>query len=299
MKSRKITFLLIVFSALGINMSICSQGLAKEPTEGVEKSDEQLNFLGGKASDMLRLAVKNHKIAQAVIANNIANAETTAFKKSRVVLADNGYRHEILPGHQDSAGQYTPTGVSVGSGSRISAVQLDFQQGSLRQTGGELDVAIEGRGFFQVQNPTDNTTLYTRAGKLSKNPNGQLVICSAETGRLLEPPIQIPQDATAVVISPDGEISVGQPGNNQLQVVGQIQVATFINTKGLLQIGENLYQETDGSGPPTQSNPGQSSVGVLRQGFLESSNVDLDEEIRELKRLGRICRKIELLIDEE
>jgi flagellar basal-body rod protein FlgG len=242
--------------------------------------------------------LKNLKTAQAVVANNIANAETPGYKKSWVILADNGYRHEILPGVQDASGQYTPTGVSVGSGSRIAAIQLDCRQGRLKPTGRELDIAIEGRGFIQVMNP-NSTTLYTRVGKLSKNPNGQLVVCSAGTGRLIEPPIQIPQDATGVLISPEGQVSVQQPGNNQLQIVGQIQLATFVNPEGLLMLGENLYRETDSSGPPTTGNPGQSGMGALRQGFSESSNVDLDEEIRELKRLRHLYRKIESLAEEE
>jgi flagellar basal-body rod protein FlgG len=251
------------------------------------------------ARKTLSCALKSLKTARAVIANNIANAETPGFKKSRVILADNHYRHQTLPGVQDASGQFTPVGVSVGSGNRVAAVQLDLRQGMLESTGRELDVAIEGPGFLQVMNPSDSTTLYTRMGKLSKNTNGQLVVCSAGTGRLLEPPIQIPQDATAVVISSNGQVAVGQPGNNQLQQVGQIQLATFVNPEGLLEIGENLFCETDASGPPRINNPGQSGTGSLRQGCVESSNVDLDEEIREFSRLGRSCRKIESLIDTE
>jgi flagellar basal-body rod protein FlgG len=249
--------------------------------------------------DTLTRALKNLKTAQAVVANNIANAETTGFKKSRAVFADQAYRHEMLSGAQDSAGQYSPAGISIGSGNRVAAIQIDFSQGTLEQTGGELDLAVEGSGFLQVQNPVDNATLYTRAGKLSKNPNGQLAVCSAGIGRLLEPPIQIPQDALGIVIGAEGQVSVRQPGNVQLQSVGQIQLATFVNPQGLLSRGENLYQETDSSGPPTISNPGQNGIGVLRQGYTEASNVDLDDEIREFKRLGRACRKIEFLLDAE
>jgi flagellar basal-body rod protein FlgG len=284
---------------MSLILTCCLAGQAKEPTEPPKDSSvERTNLDSGDALNILTLAVKNLKTAQVVIANNIANADTPGFKKSKVILADNGYRHEILPGTQDCAGQYTPTGVSVGSGSRVAAIQLECRQGRLIQTGGELDLAIEGHGFFQVQNPSDNTTCYTRAGKLSKNSNGQLVVCSAGTGRLMEPPIQIPQDATSVVITSEGQVSVGQPGNPLLQIVGQIQLATFVNSEGLLKVGENLYRENDSSGPPTMSNPGQNNTGVLRQGFIESSNVDLDEEIHELKRIGRMCRKIKLLIDE-
>jgi flagellar basal-body rod protein FlgG len=249
--------------------------------------------------DILSLALKNLKTVQAVLANNIANSETTGFKKSRVVLVDNSYHQQTLAGTQDSAGNFTPAGIAVGSGIRVSAVQLDFRQGSLMQTGAELDLAIEGRGFLQVIDPADNTMLYTRAGKLAKNANGQLVVCSSETGRLLEAPIQIPQDALRININPEGQVSVQQPGNNQMQLVGQIQLADFVNSEGLTKIGENLYRENDASGPPTQCNPGQNGHGVLRQGFLESSNVDLDEEILEFKRLNRLCRKIKLLIENE
>jgi flagellar basal-body rod protein FlgG len=279
--------------------SIACLGIAAEETPGRKSTIvERALVVASDACDTLTIALKNLKTAQAVVANNIANADTPGFKRSRVVFTDQAYRHEALPGMQDAAGQYTPAGIAVGSGNRVAAVQLDFRQGRLNRTGRRLDVAIEGSGFLQVQNPADNTTLYTRAGTLAENPNGQLVVCSASVGRLLEPPIQIPQDATAVAISPDGQVSVGQPGNNQLQIVGQIQLATFINPEGLKKLGENLYQETDASGPPTTNNPGQNGVGTLRQGHLESSNVDLDEEIRELKRLARASRKIELLIDD-
>jgi flagellar basal-body rod protein FlgG len=234
-----------------------------------------------------------------VISNNLANLETTGYKKDRANFEDLFYRHEKLPGSQDASGQYTPMGIAIGLGVRNQSIQSDFVQGAFKQTGNQLDVAIDGPGFLQVMNPADSTTLYSRAGNLSKNVNGNLVIGSANTGRLLEPPIQIPQDATGIVISPDGQVSVQQPGNKQLQIVGQIQLATFVNSHGLLKLGENLYKETDASGPPTINNPGQSGTGVLRQGYIESSNVDLDEEIRELKRLRQSCRKIETLVDEE
>lgn len=302
MKASKAAF---IFLALAIGIFLINAvGKAAEPKSKKAKKKshskiESEDSLPREAHETLTLALKNLKTAQAVVANNIANAETPGFKKSTVVFAENGYRQEMLPGKQDSAGKYTPVGVAVGGGSHVSAVVLDMRQGRLQRTGGELDVAVEGRGFLQVQNPADNTTLYTRAGKLAKNADGNLVLGSADTGRVLEPPIQIPQDATAVVISADGQVSVRQPGNNLLQEVGQIQLATFINPQGLLKVGENLYQETDGSGPPTQNNPGQNGIGTLRQGFLEASNVDLDEEIRELKRIGHSCRKIEFLLDEK
>jgi flagellar basal-body rod protein FlgG len=214
-----------------------------------------------------------------VISNNLANMETTAYKKDHANFEDLFYRHDRLPGAQDSAGQYTPMGIAVGLGVRCQSIQSDFIQGAFKQTGNKLDVAIDGLGFFQVQNPTDNTTLYSRAGNFSKNANGQLVIGSASTGRLLEPPIQIPTDATDIMISPEGQVSVQQPGNNQLQVVGQIQLATFVNPHGLIKMGENLYKESDGSGPPTQNNPGQNGTGTLQQSMIELSNVDPANEL--------------------
>jgi flagellar basal-body rod protein FlgG len=153
-----------------------------------------------------------------------------------------------------------------------------------------LDVAITGRGFFQVMDPS-GTTLYTRAGNFSKNANGNIVMGSAETGRLLEPPITIPQDAMAIVISPEGIVSVRQPGSQQLSQVGQIGMASFINPEGLLKLGENLYSETDSSGAPTLSNPGQDGMGTLQQNSLEASNV---EPVQELINLITTQRSFEL-----
>ena len=214
-----------------------------------------------------------------VISNNLANLETTAYKKDRANFEDLFYRHEKLPGVQDSAGQYTPMGIAIGLGVRSQSIETDFAQGTFKQTGNKLDVAIDGPGFLQVINPSDNSTLYCRAGNLAKTANGQLVIGSASTGRLLEPPIQIPQDATDIMINSDGQVSVQQPGNNQLQIVGQIQLATFINPQGLVKKGENLYQESDGSGPPTTNNPGTNGVGTLQQNMLEASNVEPANEL--------------------
>jgi flagellar basal-body rod protein FlgG len=213
-----------------------------------------------------------------VISNNLANLETTAYKRDRANFEDLFYRHEKLPGSQDSAGQYTPMGIAIGLGVRNQSIQSDFIQGAFKQTGNTLDIAIDGPGFLQVMNP-DGTTLYSRAGNLSKNANGQLVIGSASTGRLLEPPIQIPQDATGIVITPEGQVSVQQSSNNQLQIVGQIQLATFVNSHGLMKMGENLYRETDASGPPTTNNPGQNGVGTTQQNMLELSNVEPANEL--------------------
>jgi len=213
-----------------------------------------------------------------VISNNLANIETTGYKRDRANFEDLFYRQEKLPGEQDAAGRYAPLGIAIGLGVRNQSIQSDFVQGAFKTTGNQLDIALNGPGFLQVTNP-DGTRVYSRAGNLSENANGQLVIGSASTGRLLEPVIQIPNDATAIVISPEGQISVQQPGNNQLQNVGQIQLATFINPQGLLKLGENLYQETDASGPATQNNPGQNGTGTVQQNMLEASNVEPANEL--------------------
>ncbi len=216
-----------------------------------------------------------------VIANNLANVNTTSFKRSRANFEDLFYQHETLPGSLDNAGQPTPTGTSIGLGSRVSSVQTDFDQGAFQQSSGELDMAIEGRGFFQVTD-SNGQTVYTRAGNFSQNANNQLVVGSASTGRLMEPPLTIPQDATGIVINPDGQVMVRQAGSTQLQQLGQIQLALFINPEGLLKIGENLYAPTDASGTAIPGNPGQNGLGVLRQGWLEASNVEPVQELIDL-----------------
>ena len=149
-----------------------------------------------------------------VIANNLANMETTAFKVDRANFEDLFYNHEVYPGAQDTSGQYTPTGIAIGYGSRVSSVQTNFVQGAFRQTGEALDLAIEGRGFFQVLDPSSGETVYTRAGNFSINANGEIVMGSASTGRLLEPSITIPEDATNISISAEGIVSVKQPGSD-------------------------------------------------------------------------------------
>jgi flagellar basal-body rod protein FlgG len=160
-------------------------------------------------------------------------------------------------------------------------VQSEFVQGSFKQTGGQLDVAIEGPGFFQVMDP-NGMTYYTRAGNFSKNANGNLVLGSANMGRLLQPPITIPPDAIEISISPEGMVSVRQPGSQNMSQIGQIELAMFVNPQGLLKLGENLYAETDASGAPTLGNPGQDGLGLLRQNSLEASNVEPVHELIDL-----------------
>jgi len=226
-----------------------------------------------------------------VIANNLANMNTTAFKRDRANFEDLLYRHEVYPGIQDSLQNPTPVGVEIGLGTRVQSTQKDFQQGTIEQTGRDLDIAIEGKGFMQVNDPISGSALYTRSGNLDINANGQLVIGSAQTGRLIEPPITIPPDATNVVISPNGQVQVRQAGQVILTPVGEIQMSSFINPDGLLKVGENLYQPTDASGQVLAGQAGQQGLGILRQGSLEKSNV---EPVREMIDLITTQRGFEL-----
>jgi len=223
------------------------------------------------------------------IANNLANAGTTAFKRSRANFEDLFYEQIKLPGMVDAQSRSTAVGASVGLGTRLQSTQVDYRNGSLIDTGATLDVAIVGDGFFQVND--GDQLLYTRAGAFALNENGEIVVASADRGRPLEPSITIPQDATDIAISPEGIVSVMQPGQTQLVQIGEIQIARFINPQGLLQQGENLYAETQASGSPLLNTPGQEGLGVLRQRFLEASNV---EPVRELVDLITTQRNFEL-----
>ena len=214
-----------------------------------------------------------------VIANNLANINTTAFKRDRANFEDLLYRNHTFPGVLDSQQNPTPTGLSVGLGTRVQSVQSDYRQGTLQDTGRNLDVALEGRGFMQVTDPLTQTTQYTRAGNLDINANGQLVIGSAQTGRLLEPPIQIPPEATDIVINANGQVFARLPGQTQLQQQGDLQLASFVNPDGLLKTGENMFSATDASGPAIPGQPGTTGLGVIRQGALEASNVEPVKEL--------------------
>ena len=300
MKSRNFLFIqrpigLWLSFVLLFSLPIQAEESSKQSNASTASKTDSVN---DNTPDTLTLAVKSLKTTQAVIANNIANAETPGFKKSRVILADNGYRHETLPGRNTALGTTRPRAFRLAAAAAFRPCNSIVLRERSSRPAGIWIWPSKAAVSFKFRIPT---ALRFTPGQASsqKIPNGQLVICSAGTGRLMEPVIQLPQDATRVVITAEGMVSVGQPGNTQLQQVGQIQLSDFVNPEGLLKLGENLYRETDASGPPTQNHPGRNGAGVLRQGFIESSNVDLDDEIRELKRLRRICRKIEFLIDED
>ncbi len=215
-----------------------------------------------------------------VIANNLANASTTAFKSSRTNFEDLFYQQYKLPGMLDTQGQLTTMGQAVGIGVRVQSTELNTTQGNLQDTGGQLDLAITGNGFFQIND--GQQFLYTRAGNFSINANGQIVIGSQDRGRPIDPAILIPQDATQVSISSVGIVNVLQPGQTTLNQIGQIQLAFFINPQGLIQYGENMYQASSASGIAQLSIPGQNGLGTLRQNFLEASNVEPVQELVDL-----------------
>ncbi len=215
------------------------------------------------------------------IANNLANINTTAFKRDRCNFEDLFYRNYTLPGALDALGNPTAVGTHVGLGAKVQSTQIDFSQGNFINTNKQLDVAIQGQGLFQVTDPSGQI-LYTRAGNFNVNANSQLVVGSANDGRLVEPQISIPQDSTGIVISPNGLVQVKQYGTPNLATVGQLQLAQFIDYEGLLKLGENLYAQTDGSGPPIVGNPGQNGLGTLQQNYLEASNVEPVNELIDL-----------------
>ena len=216
-----------------------------------------------------------------VIANNMANINTTAFKKDRANFEDIFYRQYRLPGSQDSDGNLTATGIEVGLGTRVSSTQTNYKQGAFETTNKPLDFAIEGEGFFQVDNPNGGF-YYTRAGNFNINSTGQIVLGSATNGYLLEPNMTVPPDATGIVVSSDGTVQYSTQDTTDLTTLGQIQLAKFINSDGLLKLGDNLYQQTDASGDFFIDNPGQNGYGNIRQGFLEASNVEPVNELIDL-----------------
>ncbi len=217
-----------------------------------------------------------------VISNNLANINTTGFKKDRANFEDLLYRNQVMPGMLDATGNATPTGTQIGMGTRVQSTTKDFRQGAMQQTGRELDIAIEGPGFLQVIDPTSQSVLYTRSGNLDVNANGDLVIGSAQTGRVLEPNINIPPEAIAIEIGPTGQISIRTASQTELTQIGQIQMATFLNPDGLLKVGENLYQQTDASSQAVPGQPGTNGLGVIRQRNLEASNVEPVTELIDL-----------------
>ncbi len=210
-----------------------------------------------------------------VISNNLANTNTMGFKQDRAIFEDLLYQNVRQVGGQSSQNTVLPSGLNVGTGVRTVATEKLFTQGNLVQTDNSLDVAINGRGFLQVLRP-DGTLGYTRDGSFQVDAQGQLV---TSNGYLIQPAITIPADAQSITIGNDGVVSIVQPGQATPTQSGTIQLADFINPSGLQPIGENLYLETAASGAPQAGSPGLNGVGTLIQGSLESSNVNVVQEL--------------------
>lgn len=210
-----------------------------------------------------------------VVANNLANVSTNGFKRSRAVFEDLLYQTIRQPGGLSTQQNTVPTGLQIGTGSRPVAAERLHVQGNLQLTGNPLDLAINGPGFFQIQMP-DGTTGYTRDGSFHLDSQGQMV---TSNGYVLLPGITLPSNTKSITVGTDGTVSVVQAGQTAAAQVGTIQLANFASPAGLQSLGENLYQETQASGAPQPATPGTNGVGVLNQQYVETSNVNVTEEL--------------------
>ncbi|MET0333289.1 MAG: flagellar basal-body rod protein FlgG [Rhizobacter sp.] len=209
------------------------------------------------------------------ISHNLANTATTGYKKSHAVFEDLMYQNLRQAGSNSSEQTTLPTGLQIGLGARAVATSRSFAQGNLQQTSNVFDVAVRGQGFFEVQMP-DGTPAYTRDGTFQVNNQGQLV---TNNGFLVQPGITVPNNAQTVSIAADGTVTATIPGQTAPQTLGQMQLVNFINPPGLEPKGQNLYTETAASGTPTAGTPGQNGLGAIQQGFVETSNVNVVEEL--------------------
>ncbi len=214
-----------------------------------------------------------------VISHNIANMNTTGFKRQRAEFQDMLYQNLERPGSTSSAsGSVLPLGIQLGVGVRADAVGRVTEQGGMTATANPYDLAINGRGYFQITLPSGQTA-YTRAGNMAVNADGALVTAD---GYAVEPSITVPQEATAIQITRDGIVEVTVAGQTEPQQIGQIEIASFINAAGLEAIGDNLFLETPASGTANTATPGSPGLGTIMQGYLELSNVNAVEEISAL-----------------
>lgn len=210
-----------------------------------------------------------------VIANNIANVSTNGFKRSRAEFEDLMYHTQKEPGTATGLNAYSPNGVQTGLGVRTAAIQKDFAGGNSQVTKNPLDIQIEGSGFFQVLTP-DGQIAYTRDGAFKKDPSGRVV---DKNGNLLQPEITVPPDVAGLEIGANGEVRVIQGLNSEPQTIGQIDLVNFVNPAGLKAMGKNLFSQSPASGQPITARPGLNGTGYLAQGQLESSNVNIVDEM--------------------
>jgi flagellar basal-body rod protein FlgG len=209
------------------------------------------------------------------IANNLANVNTNGFKRSRAEFQDLLYQTVTTPGSSTSSTTKSPAGIQLGLGTRPASVKKLFSQGDFKKTDNQLDLIIQGQGFFKVLQP-DGTTAYSRDGAFTADRDGQLV---NSQGYALDPPITLPSDTLTVTIGSDGTVSVTQPGQSQATDIGQIELASFVNPTGLMSLGGNLYQSSGASGDALDGTPGLDGLGSIGQGFLEVSNVSIVNEL--------------------
>ncbi|WP_380872556.1 flagellar basal-body rod protein FlgG [Sphingomonas sp. DBB INV C78] len=227
------------------------------------------------ALHVARTGLDAQNLRMRVIANNLANVNTTGFKRDRASFETLAYQSMTAPGAPSSADNKYATGTSLGSGVQVKGTAKIDTQGTLNTTGGALDLAIEGAGFFQVQTP-DGRTAYTRAGDFKLSADGTIV---TDDGMPLVPQIQVPEGAQSITIGTDGTVSAQLPGQSELQELGRIETARFTNPQGLESLGNNLMAETPASGQPQVGTAGLDGRGAIRQGSLESSNVNVVEEL--------------------
>ena len=231
--------------------------------------------MGSSAMHIARTGLDAQDARMRVVSNNLANVNTTGFKRDRASFQTLAYQVVTAPGAASTSQTQYATGINMGTGVRIQGTSRIETQGSLQTTGNSLDVALDGDGFFQIQMP-DGTLGYTRAGNFSRSPQGLLI---TSEGYTVQPGITVPEGATSITIGSDGTVSATLQGQTEASQIGQIQVATFPNSAGLLAKGNNYLIETSASGAANLGNPGEGGRGAIRQGMLEGSNVNVVEEL--------------------
>ncbi|GLP94990.1 flagellar basal-body rod protein FlgG [Paraferrimonas sedimenticola] len=218
------------------------------------------------------------------ISNNVANASTIGFKKDRAMFEDLLYQNINQAGGISAQNTELPVGLSLGAGAKVVATQKIHSQGNMLTTNNSMDLMIDGKGFFEIEMP-DGNIAYTRAGQFTLDNEGQMVTPS---GYVVQPAITIPEDAQSVTVSAEGEVSVAIPGQAENQIVGQLTISDFVNPSGLESMGQNLYRETGASGAPIQGTASLDGMGAIRQGALETSNVNVTEELVNLIQSQRV-----------
>lgn len=228
-----------------------------------------------KALQIAASGMQAQKLTIDVIANNLANVNTTGYKKSRMEFQDMLYQTLKAAGESTGGDNQRPGALQIGNGTRVVSSQRSFEQGSVTETGNPLDIAIEGDGFLVVRMP-DGSQGYTRDGSIKLSADGTLVTAD---GYVIEPEISIPEDTQQIAIRKDGQVEVTLFNETEPTILGQLELARFVNPGGLEAIGQNLFKQTAASGTPFQGTPGTDGLGLIHQGYIETSNVDVVQEM--------------------